>query len=243
MRNSIQDALHQQHFVVVPAGNIPPLQKYTHAWSALTAEYPHLPPDEYLPDGGRYRFRRYDRFHFDPTNGSLELLPHQDYFQSTDINQVTGGIVRKFAPLTPELAANEFLHAMIRWDFAQLPMRDPAWSTSLWQVDVHMIYVVATPDGEGHPTPEGIHRDGAEYVTVHLAALENAEGGVVTIYDDHKQPIESFQLANLMDSYLFEDLYLWHGATPIHPLDGVSPAKRGILTFDYHFLNQPVSQI
>lgn len=234
--NMINHDLYERGYTLVTAEDIPPVEEYPEAWAALAAEYPHLPADEYLPGGARYRFRRYDRFHFNPVTGALDLLPHEDYFQGTDINTVTGGIVRKFAPLTPALAENPFMHAMIRWNFARFPMHNARWETGLWQVDAHLIYVVAQPGESGHPTPEGVHRDGAEFVTVHLAALENADGGIVTVYDDDKQPLESFQLDHLMHSYLFEDARLWHGVTPITPRDPSRAARRGILTFDYHFL-------
>jgi hypothetical protein len=57
----------------------------------------------------------------------------------------------------------------------------------------------------------------------------------MTVYDDDRQPLESFQLNHLMHSYLFEDAILWHGVTPLRSIDGINPAERGILTFDYHF--------
>lgn len=231
----IQDKMAAHGYALVPAEMITPLADYPEAWEALHAEYARLPPDEYLPGGARYRFRRYDRFYFHPATGELRLLPHEDYFQSRDINTVTGGIIRKFAPLLPEMVTNPFMLDLIRWDFQQFPLHEPEWAFQPWQVDVHLIYVVAQPGGEGHPTPEGVHRDGAEFVTVHLAALKNAQGGVVTVYDDDKKPLESFQLDHLMHSYLFEDAILWHGVTPIVSVDGVNPAERGILTFDYHF--------
>jgi hypothetical protein len=106
----------------------------------------------------------------------------------------------------------------------------------MWRVDVHEILVIAEPNSSAHPTPEGVHRDGAEFVTVHLAVLENADGGLVTVYDDDKLPLESFQLNGIMDSYLFDDSILWHGVTPIVSQDGIRPARRAILTFDYHLV-------
>jgi hypothetical protein len=234
-RHTIKDDIAQHGYSVIPASAIEPLTTHAAAWDALRAEYPLLPSDNHLPGNGKYRFRRYDRFYFHPSTGELRALPHQDYFQSTDINAVTGGMVRRFAPLLPSMIRNPFLQAMIRFDFAQFPMYEEAWTQKPWQVDVHMIYVTAEPNAQGHPTPEGVHRDGAEFVTVHLAALNNASGAVVTVYDDDKRPLESFQLDHLMHSYLFEDRILWHGVTPLVPTDGVNQASRGILTFDYHF--------
>jgi len=233
--SAIHDDIAQRGYSVVPASAIDPVHTHGAFWDALRSEYPLMPADNHLPGNGKYRFRRYDRFYFHPVTGELRALPHEDYFQSTDINAVTGGIIRRFAPLTPEIIANPFLHEMIRFDFAQFPMHEEAWKTQPWQVDAHMIYVTSEPGAAGHPTPEGVHRDGAEFVTVHLAALDNASGAVVTVYDDNKRPLESFQLDHIMHSYLFEARILWHGVTPLVPANGQTRAARGILTFDYHF--------
>jgi hypothetical protein len=204
------------------------------AWKQLQAEYPAMPVDKFLPDGGAYRFRRYDSFRFNPTNGELELKPHKTYFQDADINHVTGGIVRDFAPLTDTIANNPFLHELIRFDFAQFPI-EPHMHSGEWQVDVHLIRVLAQKNQTGHPTPEGIHRDGAEFVTVHLAELDNVTGGESSVYDDDKKHLASFTLQNVMDAYLFNDAVLWHGVIPIHPIVG-DKGVRSILTFDFHYI-------
>lgn len=146
------------------------------SWLSLAIDYADLPADEYLPGGARYRFRRYGRFQFSPSDGALTRLPHEDYFQSAEINTVTGGIVRKFAPLLDTTFGNCFLHELIRFDFAQFPIEDAAQLSEDWEVHAHLIRVTADMSEQGHPTPEGIHRDGAHFVTVHLAELVNAPG-------------------------------------------------------------------
>lgn len=212
-------------------------------WEKLQATYPDLPLDRYLPNDGKYRFRRYGRYYFLPAEHELHPLPHVDYFQSTDINKVTGGIVRKFDPLLPEMFENLFLQELIRFDFEHFPVVD--WKKQhAWNVDVHLIRVVASAEEDGQPTPEGIHQDGAEFVTVHLAELDNAEGGDVSIYDGQQRHIKSFRLENILDAYFFNDKALWHSAAPIKPVDPARPAVRSILTFDYHYrpeLQQPES--
>jgi len=234
-QHTIYEEISQKGYSIVTSAEIPLSPAMASAWQHLRSDYNDLPPDLHLPDGGTYRFRRFSSFYFQPLTGELHLLPHRPYFQSKDINAITGGIMRQFAPLLPETVDNPFLHELIRFDFTQFPLRDIEQQYRPWQVDVHEIHVVAPPEGHGHPTPEGIHRDGAEFVTVHLAMLENAAGGLVTVYDDDKQEIESFRLQNVLDSYLFDDKRLWHGVTPIESADGVHPAQRGILTFDFHY--------
>ena len=203
------------------------------AWLSLSIDYADLPADEYLPGGARYRFRRYGRFRFSPLTGELTRLPHKDYFQDADINRVTGGIIRKFAPLLDTTFDNPFLRELIRFDFAQFPLAQAQLKQD-WEVQAHLIRVTADLGAQGHPTPEGIHRDGAAFVSVHLAELVNALGGEVSIYDDDRRLLTTFRLGQVLDSYLINDAILWHAAEPIVPAAAAHGAIRSILTFDFH---------
>ena len=154
-------------------------------------------------------------------------------FRARTINQVTGGYVRKFAPLLDTTFENPFLRELIRFDFHQFPLAETMMAGD-WEVHAHLIRVRADKEEQGQPTPESIHRDGAEFVTVHLAELVNARGGDVSIYDDDRNLLSTFRLNQVMDSYLFHDKSLWHAAEPIHPIVPGHEAIRSILTFDFH---------
>ncbi len=231
---NLKDEIARNGYGLLRASDLHISEELLQAWHSLTIDYADLPADEYLPGGARYRFRRYGRFRFSPRSGALSRLPHEDYFQSADINRVTGGIIRKFAPLEETTFDNEFLRELIRFDFAQFPLEDAAQSREDWEVHAHLIRVTAGLSAPGHPTPEGIHRDGAAFVTVHLAELVNAQGGEVSIYDDDRQLLTTFQLEAVLDSYLFNDAILWHAAEPIRAAAPAHGAIRSILTFDYH---------
>lgn len=233
--HDIRQDLHEKGYSLVRATELSIPDNLRQAWLSLSIDYADLPLDEFLPNQGKYRFRRFGRYYFQPETEELLPLPHVDYFQDTDINKVTGGIVRKFAPLLNTTFENKFLQEMIRFDFRNFPLTDEMCHHS-WQVDVHLIRVVASADESGHPTPEGIHKDGAEFVTVHLAEFINAEGGTVHIYDNEQNPLEAFTLHQLMDFYLFNDRILWHSADPIAPKQAEHKAIRSILTFDYHYM-------
>ncbi len=228
----IQDELITHYHSHIRADAIQLSKSMQSAWDDLREYYADLPADDYLPNDGKYRFRRYGRFQFEPVTESLTLLPHVDYFQSKDINHVTGGFVRKFAPLTNDIAQNPFLHQLIRFDFRHFPLNTYHHQQN-WIVDVHLIRVVASADEAGHPTPEGIHKDGAEFVTVHLAEYKNAEGGTASIYDNDKQLLHQLTLTEILDTYIFNDQQTWHKADLIRPIDPALPAVRSILTFDY----------
>ena len=205
----VRSELEAHAYSRVRAGDLDAPRDLLLAWEALRADYPALPLDEFLPGGLKYRFRRWGKAYYLPSTGEI-------------------------TPLPPQVFDNPFVLALIRFNMDQFPIRLDQRSLP-WQVDIHLIRVVADVTGEGHPTPEGIHKDGAEFVTVHLVELDNAAGGEVTIYDNAKQPLYSFRLENLLDSYLFEDSRVWHAASSIKPVDPARPAVRSILTFDYHF--------
>ncbi len=230
---SVNDELRAQGYSVLRAAALEIPDDLQQALLSLTIDYADLPSDEYLPGGGKYRCRRYGRFRFLPASGELQRLPHVDYFQSADINRVTGRYLRKFSPLSESSFDNPFLQELIHFDFDQFPVT-AEHKEAAWEVQIHLIRVTASAGQEGHPTPEGIHRDGAEFVTVHLAELVNAGGGDVSIYDDDKTLLTTFRLQQVMDSYLFHDALLLHQASPISPENLAHPAIRSILTFDYH---------
>lgn len=234
-RRPVWQELAEQRYSLLRAREIDIDDDLRESWLSLSIDFADLPGDAYLPSGGKYRRRRYGRFRFVPRSGELTPLPHVDYFQSADINRVTGGIIRKFGPILEGTFANPFLRELIRFDFDQFPL-GLAERQSVWEVQAHLIRVTASAEEPGHPTPEGIHRDGAEYVSVHLAELLNARGGDVSIYDDDRRLLASFRLENIMDCYLFQDASLWHQASAISPVDAAHQAVRGILTFDYHLM-------
>jgi hypothetical protein len=231
---NIKEEIAQRGYSLLRASDLHVSEELRQAWLSLSIDYADLPPDEYLPGGARYRYRRYGRFRFSPRTGELSRLPHEDYFQSAEINRVTGGFARKFAPLLDTTFDNRFLQELIRFDFAQFPLEEAVQTREDWEVHAHLIRVTADLSAQGHPTPEGIHRDGAAFVTVRLAELVNAQGGKISIYDDDRHLLTTFRLEEALDSYLFNDAILWHAAEPIRPAAPAHGAIRSILTFDYH---------
>ncbi len=237
----IRKELKTRGYSLVRAAELSISDELRQAWLSLSMDYADLPPDDFLPGKVKYRFRRYGRFYFMPASEALTRLPHENYFQSSDINKVTGGMVRKFAPLLDATFDNPFLQALIRFDFRQFPLADEM-KRAPWEVQVHLIRVTANSQARGYPSPEGIHRDGAEFVTVHLAELVNVEGGDVSVYDDDQNLLARYRLNQILDSYLLNDRILWHQAALIRPKQAAHQAIRSILTFDYHYASGLRSQ-
>jgi hypothetical protein len=140
--------------------------------------------------------------------------------------------VRDFAPLRPETVNNLFLHALVRATFACLPL-DDCRPARTWEVRIHQIRIVATPDEPGLPAPEGIHQDGTDFLTLHLVRRHNVAGGESTIYDLDRRPIQRFTMREALDSLILEDPRVMHGVTPVHSADGRTPGIRDLLGVDF----------
>ena len=94
------------------------------------------------------------------------------------------------------------------------------------------------------PTPEGVHRDGVDYVLVLLVGRENIAQGETTIHagDDRDaervalqngRALGSFTLAEPFDAALVDDHRVAHGVTPVEPIDPAAPAHRDVLVVTF----------
>jgi hypothetical protein len=201
-------------------------------WQRLCADWDHLELDRFLQNGAKFRHRRYGRYSYLPAEDALVPLSSEPYFQSADENSYAGGIARDFAPLFPKTVQNKFLHALVRATFSCLPLAGPR-QTANWEVRIHQIRIVATPQEPGIPAPEGIHQDGTDFLTLHLIRRHNVMGGESTIYDLESRPIQRLTLRQTLDSLILEDPRIMHGVTPVHSADGKTLGFRDLLGVDF----------
>ena len=102
-----------------------------------------------------------------------------------------------------------------------------------WHVEIHQFRIEARPGQEGRPTPEGMHRDGVDWVLVLLISRVNVQSGETSIHDLAKQPLGSFTLTEPLDAAFTDDNRVFHGVTPIEPLDPAQPGHRDVLVVTF----------
>jgi hypothetical protein len=102
-----------------------------------------------------------------------------------------------------------------------------------WHVEMHQFRIETRAGQEGRPTPEGMHRDGVDWVLVLMVRRENVASGETTIYDLVKRPLGSFTLTAPLDSALVDDSRVYHGVTAVMPLDPRYPAYRDVLVVTF----------
>ena len=106
-------------------------------------------------------------------------------------------------------------------------------TTAAWLVEMHQFRIVADPRRAGLPTPEGRHRDGVDWVAVVLVGRHNVAGGVTAVTDGAGRDLGTFTLETPLDTVLLDDHRVWHGVTPVHPVDDAAPAHRDVLVLTF----------
>lgn len=199
-------------------------------WDSFADSWNRLEVDEYMADGGRYRRRRYATFETRP-GAPIALAPHQAHFQTIDYNPLNGGVPRWFEPIEPVAAQGVSMSAILafcRGLFDRLAGRSPAW-----HIETHQFRIEARPGEQGRPTPEGLHRDGVDYVLVLLVNRRNIASGVTTIHSLDGRALGRFTLTDPFDAALVDDSRVAHGVTPVEPTDPDAPAFRDVLVVTF----------
>ncbi len=196
-------------------------RRFRQSWNGLLL-------DPYLRDGGSYRYRRYSVFHWQ--NNMLKVLPHEPHYQSSHYNHVHGGFNRHFRAWLPTTLQNPVLKKIIRWTTSQF-LTNPA---DLWRIQAHQFRIVAREDQLGKPTPEGVHKDGAEYILIMMMDRQNIAGGVSRVYSNDMQLLAEGTLQQSGDLMLVNDHQTYHGVTEVSPADPAQPAWRDVLVLTFH---------
>jgi hypothetical protein len=201
-------------------------------WRSFAASWNDLGVDMYMADGGRYRRRRFGVFRATP-DGILRK-PHQPHYQSRDYNALNGGIERWFEPVAEAVASHPAMRAILETCHALFDRMTPAAvRPAAWHVEIHQFRIEARPGENGLPTPEGLHRDGVDWVLVLMVRRENIASGETTIYDLRKSPLGSFTLTAPLDTAWVDDSRVFHGVTAVTPIDPLLPAYRDVLVVTF----------
>lgn len=201
-------------------------------WSGFAAGWDDLGVDAFMADGGRYRRRRFAAFRAGPEG--ISRKPHQPHYQSRDYNLLNGGIERWFLSVTDSIGEHPALRAILSTchrlfdGLTAPPLRPPSW-----HVEIHQFRIEARPGVEGRPTPEGMHRDGVDWVLVLLVSRVNVTSGETSIHDLAKRPLGSFTLTDPLDAAFTDDNRVYHGVTPIEPLNPARPGHRDVLVVTF----------
>lgn len=219
--------LHDQRFLFLTGDALGGILAVTPDDMATFADHwPRLTRDHHMGDGGTYRFRRYGEFETLPQSRRRQL-PHGPYEQPAYINKLNGGISRLFDPLEPSFVSDRLLNRLLDWLTRLYDQCEG--SPQHWNIRLHPYRIVANPGESGHPTPEGLHRDGVDYIVSMLVSRHNVEGGESTITDNQGLVLWQRSLLKPLDIMIGQDAATMHAVTPVTPIKQDEPAWRDVL--------------
>jgi hypothetical protein len=193
-------------------------------WLEFKESWNHLAVDNWMADGGRYRRRSFAVFRVGPDAIVREV--HQPHFQERLNNPLNGGVDRWFAPTSNEVAGGTVLRTLLR---AVTGIIEWGTGSRLWHVEVHQFRITAGVGQVGSPTPEGVHRDGVDWVFMMFIDRFGVSGGETEIHSIDGEFIDRFTLKQPLEAVCLNDKRLLHGATPIACLPSCSEGYRDVL--------------
>lgn len=150
---------------------------------AFISSWNDLDIDLFMSDKGKYRTRKHATFTIQNQHKIVlknEYIPH---FQTVEYNHLNGGIARHFTEIDKDTTENPIFKNLLKFaysTFSEIKCED-------WFVEAHQFRIKAKPNSIGKPTPEGIHRDGVDFILMGVIKRQNIQGGLTKIYDLNKK--------------------------------------------------------
>jgi hypothetical protein len=161
------------------------------------------------------------------SEGRLVPLPAQAHFQSRDYNPLNGGIARWFAQVEQATLESPAFADLLGLCLAVFEL-----GSSSLEIEVHQFRIEAGVTA-GHPTPEGMHRDGVDWVGIFLVERTNVDAGTTRIRVDGLVDLAEFTLVEPLDAAFIDDARVLHGVTPITVQDAESKGHRDVLVLTF----------
>ncbi|PSB01717.1 2OG-Fe dioxygenase family protein [Merismopedia glauca] len=175
---------------------------------AMKPFFDNMPVDPYIK--GNYRFRRLSRFSL--AENELIKLPHGYLFQSKEYNPLVGDIKREFSEIEDGLIQLDAFQKMV------LAFRDSCKLHPEVEIGVHQIRTTCHLDTLGNPAPEGIHRDGTDFIGIFCVDRHNIAGGETHLYMNKKEKPVFRKVLQSGELLLVNDNQFFHFTTPIQAL-------------------------
>ena len=194
-------------------------------WAAFAESWSRLPVDGFMAHGETYRLRRHSVFNVH-ADGAVEHLPPRPYLQTLDVNHLNGDVLRSYEPIEPHITAGSLFRSLLT---SVTDVLTGIHGPDVWHHQCFQNRITTSAEETGQPTPEGVHRDGVDYVVTLMIARENVEGGRSGLYDaTTRRPLYSRTLTAPGDLLIADDERTLHDATPIVPTVPGRPGHRDV---------------
>lgn len=180
-----------------------------------------------------YRYRRFGRVQAvsDGADWIISPLPHTSFRQAAEIIPLYAGEARLFDPIPESELMSDGMVELLKLDLDIVSQA--AGSPKAYALGLHMIRVIAEPNRSRLPAPEGRHRDGHDYVAMHLMRREDCRGGESRVYwGSAEEPFLITTLKDPLESLIIDDRTVEHEVTLVSS-PSAGPGVRAVLLVDF----------
>ncbi len=183
--------------------------------------------------GGRTRRLAQHYLTFNPETDEIKVtrLVTQPFIQGKT-NKLTGHIAR---PIESSLAECDF-RSYIKASFKHVLeiANDTPDTESKWLVNCHQVRTHSSPTQHGIPVPEGVHKDGADYVVMGCVDKQSVSGGISTIHESEDGPAMFETTLEPGNALLIKDREIYHMVSPIESIEKGATGYRDMILMGFH---------
>ncbi|HHW4679505.1 MAG TPA: 2OG-Fe dioxygenase family protein [Xylella sp.] len=227
----VVEGLRKDTFARISSNNINIRANEVHDLERFKKSWDYLQTDPYMKNHDSYRRRSFGKFTFNSSKNSIESLQDNKFFQSIDINNYAGGIERELPEMPDSISSNVILHNVIKKTLKAFLMYKNK-SCNVWNIFVHQFRIESRQGKQGGPTPEGIHKYGHNFISMHMIGRHKINEGTSYIYDNQKIKKKEVTLKRMLESILLDDIEMYHSASEISSIND-EEGYRDIMAIDY----------
>ncbi|CAF3250105.1 unnamed protein product [Rotaria socialis] len=182
------------------------------SWQSFKKSWLNLMLDNYMNDNGKYRYRRFAVFNYSDLNKCIYVEPKQPYYQALYHNTLNGGIPRHYEQFEEHILHNAVFRNIL---YYLVDVCTELQGPDDWFIEAHQMHIHCTKNMTGKPSPEGIHRDGRDFVFIVFIDRKNISGGQTTVLDLNKIPLTHVTMLQESETLFLDDEKLFHGVSEL----------------------------
>ena len=199
----------------------------------LIKSFDKLPIDKYLINNNPpTRFRKFSKYNIRTHDiNKYHIYNYNCNIFKQNVSDSRGNI-RNFELIDTELINDKWIIELLTNISGLCIFNNNNKRINNIDITLHQIRQLAYPNIKAHNSPEGIHKDGADYIiSAFVINKKNIIGGKSIIYNENKNKIYETIINN--NEFIFqEDKNLWHYVTPIEAYDSNYNGIRDIIGLD-----------
>lgn len=200
-------------------------------WESFSRSWDALEQDACMNDGGTYRRRRHAVFAGSGT--WIQRQPDRPHYQEKAFNALNGGVERQFAPVRPEIASHRLTQRTVAFFMELFDRCRPEGRPASWEIEMHQFRIEASDGRNGLPTPEGMHRDGVDWVVMMFVDRRNAAGATTSIVAESGDLVARIQMTEPYETIVLDDRRFRHGVSPLTVRCAQGGGARDVLVLTY----------